>query len=67
VTPGPAAPEREPTGNDRARRLFGGRYTAISSHCIYCGAFSWRRLCRAHTDLPPLDPLFAATILALAR
>lgn len=56
MRPGPAAPERGPTGGDRARRLFGGRYTALSGHCIYCGAFSWGRLCRAHTDLPPLDP-----------
>jgi hypothetical protein len=61
------APQRGPTERDRVRHLFGGRYTKISGHCIYCGAFSWGRLCQAHHDLPPIDPLFAATIVALAR
>jgi len=67
VRPRPAAPDRSPTKNDRVRHLFSGRYTKISGHCIYCGAFSRGRLCQAHQDLPPIDPLFAATIVALAR
>ena len=49
------------------RQLLSGHYAAISGHCIYCGAFSRGRLCQAHQDLPPIDPLFAATIVALAR
>lgn len=67
MRPGSAAPQRQPTESDRVRRLLNGRYTAISGHCIYCGASSRGRLCRAHTNLPPLDPLFAATIVAPAR
>lgn len=50
-----------------ARHLVGGRYRAINGHCIYCSAFSCGRVCRAHTDLPPLDPVFAPTIIALLR
>ena len=70
MRPPPAAPKRgraEPDRRDRVRHLFGGRYAAIAGHCIYCGALSWGHVCRAHTDLPPLDPAFAATIVALAH
>ena len=70
MRPDPAAPHREhaqPDRRDRVRQLLGGRYAAITGHCIYCGAFSRGRLCRPHQDLPLIDPAFAPTIIALAR
>ena len=67
MRPRPAAPDRSPTKNDRLRHLFSGRYTKISGHCIYCGGFSSGRLCRAHTDLPTIDPTFAPTTQTLTR
>lgn len=57
----------QPDRRQRVRQLLGGRYAAISGHCIYRGAISSGRLCRAHTDLPPIDPTFAPTIQTLAR
>lgn len=59
----PAQPHRR----ERIRHLLGGSYAKVSGHCIYCGAHSGGRLCQAHTDLPPIDPAFAPTILTLAR
>jgi len=49
------------------RQLLSGHYAAISGHCIYCGGFSSGRLCRAHTDLPTIDPTFAPTTQTLTR
>jgi len=70
VKPQPAAPKREhgePGRRGPVRHLCGGPYAAITGHCIYCGAFSRGRLCQAHQDLPPIDPAFAPTIIALTR
>jgi hypothetical protein len=70
MRPPPAVSKRrraQPDRRDRVRQLCGGRYAAITGHCIYCGAFSRGRLCSAHQDLPPIDPAFAPTITALAR